>query len=217
MNKLFDNNNPLMKGLSVMASLMAVELLALLCALPVVTAGAAYAAMNDYIIRLVREEEGPLPRSFFRAFSANWKKATALWLLLLAALAFILFDYWAAKVYIPVLRLPVAAVGVLVLTVAFYAFALLTRYENTLRNTLKNAALLAIGYFPRTLGMLLFTAVFWVLGLTAWRVVTPLLVLFGLSLPCYVGMQLMNPMFADLEKIDPPKDGALNNNEEIEP
>lgn len=217
MNKLFDNNNPLMKGLSVMASLMAVELLALLCALPLVTAGAAYAAMNDYILRLVREEEGPLLRGYFRAFSANWKKATVLWLLLAAALAFVRFDYWAAGVYIPLLRLPVAAVGVLLLTVAFYAFALLIRYENTLKNTLKNAALLAVGYFPRTLGILLFVAVFWVLGIAAWRVVAPLLVLFGLSLPCYVGMQIINPIFSELEKNAPSEDGVLNDKEESEP
>lgn len=60
-------------------------------------------------------------------------------------------------------------------------------------------------------------AVFWVLGIAAWRVVAPLLVLFGLSLPCYVGMQIINPIFSELEKNAPSEDGVLNDKEESEP
>ena len=63
-------------------------------------------------------------------------------LLLLAAAAILFFDYMAALTYVPPLRLGIAAIAVILLAFSLYAFALLSRYENTLGRTLKNAAVL---------------------------------------------------------------------------
>ena len=80
-----------------------------------------------------------------------------------------------------------------------YAFAMLARYENTLPRTLKNALLLAVGYFPRTLGMTVFAVGLWLLAIQFLRYGAPTLFLFGLSLPCYVCILLMRGIFAKLE------------------
>ena len=47
--------------------------------------GAALTALYDACIRLVRGEDNELARDYFRAFKANFKKATLAWLLFLAA------------------------------------------------------------------------------------------------------------------------------------
>lgn len=199
MKRLFDMDNPFWKALSVAADLLLLNLCALLCCLPVITTGAAITAMNEVVVHLVRQEEGYVVKPFFRAFAGNLKKGTLLWLLLLAAAGLIYFDYLAALTYIPVLRLPIAALAVIVFAVALYAFALLSRYENTLGNTLKNAVTLAVGYFPRTVGMVVFAVAFWVVAIRFPAVGAPLLLMFGLSLPCYISILLMNGIFNKLE------------------
>ena len=60
------------------------NLLWMVCSLPVFTAGAATAALYDVTLRLAREEEPPLTRQFFKAFRENFRQATILWLILLA-------------------------------------------------------------------------------------------------------------------------------------
>ena len=118
----------------------------------------------------------------------------------LAAAAILYFDYHAAAIYAPLLRYPIAAIGILLLALAMYVFALQARYENTIGGTLKNAVSLAIAYFPRTLGIVVFTLAFWLLAIHFYRFGIPVLVLFGLSLPCYVGSLLLRGVFEKLEK-----------------
>ena len=58
---------------------------------------------------------------------------------------------------------------------------------------------LAIVYFPRTLGIVVFTLAFWLLAIRFYRIGLPVLVLFGLSLPCYVSALLLRGVFEKLE------------------
>lgn len=199
MKKIFDMDNPFMQALSVAADLLAMNVLALLCCLPVITAGAGLTAMNDLAIHLTRQEETYLVKPFFRSFRDNWKQSTLLWLIFLAAAAILYFDYHAAAIYAPLFRYPIAAIGILLLALMIYAFALQARYENTLGGTLKNAVSLAIAYFPRTLGIVVFTLAFWLLAIHFYRFGIPVLLLFGLSLPCYVSMLLLRGVFEKLE------------------
>ena len=199
MKKIFDMDNPFMQALSIAADLLALNILTLLCCLPVLTAGAGLTAMNDLAVHLARQEESYIAKPFFRSFRDNFKQSTILWLIFLAAGFLLYFDYHAAAVYAPMLRYPIAAIGVIVLAIGMYAFALLSRYENSVAGTLKNAVSLAIAFFPRTLGMVVFAAAFWVLAIHFYRIGVPLLIMFGLSLPCYVAALLLKGVFQKLE------------------
>ena len=199
MRWFFDMENPVMRTLSVVADLMVLNLLTIACCLPVVTAGAALTAMNATVIKVVRGEESALVKDYFRAFRENFKKGSAMGLLFLLIFALLCADYLAAQTYIPALCPVVTAIALLVLMLGQYAFAMLARYENTLPRTLKNALLLAVGYFPRTLGMTVFAVGLWLLAIQFLRYGAPTLFLFGLSLPCYVCILLMRGIFAKLE------------------
>ena len=60
MKWFFDMDNPVMRTLSMLADVIVLNLLTLLCSLPIVTAGAAITALNDACIRLVRLEDGEI-------------------------------------------------------------------------------------------------------------------------------------------------------------
>lgn len=199
MNWMFDMENPVMRTLSTAADLILLNLLTLLCSLPVLTLGAALTALNTATIKIVRGEETAPVKDYFRAFRENFTKGAGMGLIFLLIFAVLLADYLAAGRYVPILRPVIAAIALLVLMVGQYAFALLARYENTIGGTLKNALLLAIGYFPRTLGMAVFAVALWLLSIRFLRYGAPILFLFGLSLPCYVIILLMQKVFDNLE------------------
>ena len=192
--------NPVMRALSTTAGLIMLNLLTILCCLPVVTVGAALTALNTAAIKIVRGEETAPVKDYFRAFRVNFKKGTVLGLIFLLVFAVLIVDYLAAGNAVPLLRPVIAAIALLVLMLGQYAFAMLARYENTLRGTLKNALLLSIGYFPRTLGMAVFAAALWLLAIQFLRYGAPILFLFGFSLPCYVTILLLQKVFDNLEK-----------------
>ena len=97
MNRLFDMENPFWQGLSIVADMMMLNLLTLLCSLPLVTLGAAFTAMNDVVIRIVRQEEGGIVRGFGKAFRQNLKNGCLFGLLLLAVMGILYFDYLCAR------------------------------------------------------------------------------------------------------------------------
>lgn len=55
--KLFDIEGPLMQGLTKIADLMILNLLTILCCLPIFTIGAALTALHYQVLKMVRHEE----------------------------------------------------------------------------------------------------------------------------------------------------------------
>jgi len=206
MKKLFSMDNPLMKALSIAADLLILNILTAVLCLPVVTIGPAFVALNDICIRLVRGEEGYIIKPYFQAFAANIKRGLLFSLILIVAGAILYFDYLAAVTYVPELKAAIIAIGVILLAFAFYAFALQARYENTFGGTLKNAALLAIANFPRTLFMVICSIGLWLVCIHFYRVGVPILLLLGISLPTYVNVLLLNGVFRKLEHEDEKED-----------
>ena len=77
-------------------------------------------------------------------------------------------------------------------------FPLLSRFQNTVIGTLRNATVLAAAAFPTTIGM---TAATFFLPVAAWffRPVFPLLLLFGFSGAGYICALLYSPVFKKIE------------------
>ena len=198
--RFFDAGNPLMQGLAIAADLLFLNLLTLVCCLPVFTAGAALTALSDLAQQLVRGEETYVLRGYFRSFRSNFKKGCLLGLIFLGAAALVWLDYRVALAVMPVMRFAAAAVGVLVLAAAIYAFALQARFENSLGGTLKNALALVPAYFPVTLGMVVCTLALWIIALRFINYALPVMLMFGLSLPAYVCAQLYKGVFEKLAR-----------------
>lgn len=206
MKKIFKSDSPIMKALTIAADLLILNLLTIVLCIPIITMGPAVTAMNDIVIHIVRGEEGYTVKPYFQSFKANFKQGMILGLILTAAAGILYLDYLAAQTYIPIMRAPIIAIGVIILAIAFYAFGMLARYENTLRGTMKNAAMLAVGNFPRTLFMVVCAVGLWLVCIHFYQFGIPILLLFGLSLPCYVNILLLNGVFRKLDGEEEPED-----------
>lgn len=175
------------------ADLIVLNLLILLCCLPVFTAGASLTAGYTCILRVVRGQEESLPiRSFFTAFGGAFRKTLPLWLLTLACFCLLALDYYYA-VYVsqPVNRFFLVfsiVMAVMAACVAEWLFPLMARFENARAAHLKNAALLAVARFPKTLLALALTAGWWLIPLCvpeAFTYLGWLWLALGFSLPMY--------------------------------
>ena len=152
--KLFSPDSKFMRAMSLLGDLIVLNLVFLLCCVPVVTVGAALTALDTAAFRLSRGNEGRLLALFFRSFRQSFRRATFLWLLLLLVFAVALLGLRLFSVFGGALRLllvPSALLMLLALFAAGYAFPLLSQFENTVIGTLKNAVFLSLGYLPRTL------------------------------------------------------------------
>lgn len=91
---IFNYDNPVWRFIGKLGDLIILNILWIVCSIPVFTAGASATAVYYVTLKLVRDEDDSTIRSFFRSFKSNFKQATAIWLILLAAGIVLGFDFW---------------------------------------------------------------------------------------------------------------------------
>ena len=156
--------SPLMQFLGKVADLMMLNVLLLLCSLPVVTAGAALTATFKVTQDLVLQEDRGIIKRFFTTFRNEFKQSTGLWLLLLLFYGILAYDIFLVYLYCEgglatTLYVFLGFLVFLVTAVAVYAFSLLARYENRLRHHIRNACFLVIGKIHRTVPAVLLAVI----------------------------------------------------------
>ena len=83
MGNFFDPDGSIMRALSRIADVAILNILWLICCLPVVTAGAATTALVSVTLKMTDDNEGYIFRSYIKAFKRNFKQSTLVWLILL--------------------------------------------------------------------------------------------------------------------------------------
>jgi len=218
MNKLFDNEGSLMVFLSKLADLVWLNVLTLLCCIPIITAGASLTAMYTVTIKMVNKEEGYIARSFFQAFKKNFKQASIIWIIILFIAVLFYGDYrivtYSGIVFPKALPIALTAVIILLYCTFLYLFPVLARYDNTIKNTVKNSFLLSISNLPRTI---LVMAIQFALPVAIYfsQALFPILFLLGFSLPAYISSLLFVKIFNKLEE-RAEAEGTAENEQEIQ-
>ena len=186
MGRIFDMNNKFFSFMSKVADLCILNIICVVCCIPVITAGASITAMYYVTLKMVRNEEAYIVRSFFKSFKQNFKQGFLIELIIGVVAALLIADIricymWAkADGGVPIRLLMFAAIGLLLVlsAVALYAFPMLSKFENTVIGILKNALLLCMHHLPQTLIMLFITyglIVFSINYFTAFIVTIPLI------------------------------------------
>lgn len=205
MKHFFDNANPFFRAMNVAFNLIIINLLTLLCSLPLVTIGTALAAANTVLTSMVEGQEGYPSRQFFQAFRKNLRQGVLSFLVFLLG-AFVLgVDLYGSirlmqGVFRRIFLVTTSLLIVIYAVILFYFYIFLSRYEDSQKTTLKNAAAASVAYFPRTVGMMVIAVAFLALYLRFFLYAVPFIILLGFSLPQYCCALLFVPIFQQIEK-----------------
>lgn len=213
MNSLLNPESKLMLIFTKIAYSAYLNILWFLCCLPVVTAGASTTALFYVTLKMAKDEEGNVTKSFFRAFKENFKKATVIWLILLALGIVLAVDgyifyhmrfenaFWAVGT--AVFLVAVAAYAI----VLMYIFPLLARFENTVRAMFLNSIMLGMRFLLCTAAM---AVIYFGMAFVVINVFTPAIV-FGEGLCALLCSHLLsNILLMCEEKADQPESGGIS-------
>ena len=164
MGRFFGADSKAIRFLNWLSDLMILNVLTILCSIPIVTMGAAITALYDSVWRLQEQVEIKTVRNFFDAFKANFKKSTILWLIFLPIGAVLIFNLYAALTKDVLFPTIFSLFGLVwwLLAVA-WLFPMQSRFENTIWGTIRNSLFLPMGYFPQTFLMAFLNALPWLL------------------------------------------------------
>ena len=207
MRDFFNIESPFMQLLTRVGDLIIVNALYLVCCVPIVTIGAATAALHKVGQAIVYDTDNGIFKTFLRAFRENFRQSTALWLMMVVFGAAMVCNYMLISGFVAgtaatVLKSAlVVAIG-LVLVMASYMFPLMVRYTNTIRELAVNALILAVVKLPRTLGLMILWAMPVVIAVISMQTFLQTLVFWltvGFGFVGYMSGVLLKPVFAELE------------------
>ncbi len=197
------------QGCQTAVDLIVLNLVHLLCCLPIFTIGAAMAALNSCTIKMVRDEETtPIYREYFKAFKSNFRKSTAMWLIMLLILAFMVLDFMisravdsdATRSFLFGLLIVVAIVWACMVS---YLFPLTAFFENTKMNHIRNSLRLAFGKLQYTFPIVVLNLtpllIIFVPGdYIKWMILADIVIWF--SGVAFINARMFNALFNELIK-----------------
>lgn len=202
MGRFFNMDSPLFSFLNKVADLIILNLLTLICCIPVFTVGAAMTGLNYVCLKMVRNEEGYIVRGFFKSFKQNFKQATIIWLIILLVVGVLAGDVFIisySNVAFPTwIKVALLAVGLIVIVALMHVFPVLARFDNTIKNTFRNSLYMGILTLPKTILMI----VFWILPIVIMVLsfqAFPFVFLLGISGPAFLCALLYNKTFKRFE------------------
>lgn len=210
MSRFFDLESPLMTGLNKFADLIILNLLTIVCCIPIFTIGASITALHYVCLKIVRDEETYIVKSYIKSFKQNFKQATIIWLIELVVIVILVMDFYLmghSNVEFPS-WLPAALLAVdgLIFILGLHIFPLLSRFENSVSRTIKNSVMIGILTLPRTVLMAIVCAVPVVLIYFFEQILAPLMLLLGISGPAFVCALIYNKTFKRFEPKQEDKD-----------
>lgn len=208
MNRLFQENSPVIRFLTGFADLIGVNLLLIVFSIPIVTMGAAITAALRVTRDIAKDEAAHIFRTFWRAFRGNFRQATIVWIpyaVLLVGLGWDIYLFQFLLDESAYQKMLILLIVLLVMTVGtgVYLFMLISRFENTVMQQVKNALAMFFHYLPLSILLACLNGIPAVLF-----VVSPYLFLqtfvvwagFGFALICMLNNIILKSAFSVLEK-----------------
>ena len=214
-------DSPVMNLLSTIADLIVLNLLFVICSLPVITFGAAYSAKYYVAMKIVRGEDNGVIVPFFKAFIRNFKQSTAVWLIMIVAIALITLDWrWIsyngwANTALPY-KIGIIAFSIVVALMTITIFPTIARYEMKTAELFKAALIFSIiKFIPLILILALMVgSVIACIWYAQWF---PLIYVFCSTTITYFLCVVFIKQFDKLEKSQAEKLKALKESVEINP
>lgn len=199
-------DNVVVRALSKLGDMICLNVMWLVCCIPVVTIGASTTALYTVMLKLVKNEEGYVFRGFLKAFKTNFKQSTIIWLIVLALGIVWTVDFRMAGLMPGMAGIVMSAIflalGFILLSVLLYIFPLTARYENGIKATFKNALILTVARLPYTLAMDAIVVAAVVVSL--WSTVTivfalPIWLIIGGALIAWANSYILRKVFVIFE------------------
>lgn len=160
--QLFQVDSPLYKFLQRLLDVLILNFWLIVCSIPIITAGASITAAYSVALKMAKEEEGYITKSFFQAFRENWKQGTVLWLITVVCsyIIYLNFEVYSSYEDGPVLLLIIGILASIALFCSLiYAFPQAARYENTIKQYIKNSRQITIRFIGKTLLLVVIVAI----------------------------------------------------------
>lgn len=197
--------------------LVILHFLWLIFSLPIITIGASTSALFSVTLKMVKNEESYIVKSFWQAFKCNLGQSTKLWGIVAGSFAWLMFTMRICikgdSQVLKILGIPNAGVLFIATIALMYIFPIQAKYENSTINILKNSIICSLQYLPYSILML--SIIFIPIVLTGYvksffPIMIVLWMLSGSSLIAFCSSFVLNKIFNRIKVVEQNNSSIVN-------
>ncbi len=201
--KLFNYDSKFMRFFLFLSNITLLNLVWLICCLPIITAGAATAAQH-YSVKQLLAEDTHVFKNFKIGMKTYWKNSSILWIIFLVLAAIFVFDYKIISVNTLPAETVILVISVLAFITLFFtiiwSFPVIVNFTGTAKEIFFNAFMFSFMYAPFTLVTVVLMALF-IVGITRNMFIAAFLILFGPTLIVYVTLLVFEKAFVKYRNV----------------
>lgn len=160
MDNIFRYDNKFFEILDKITDIIVLNLLCIFFSLPVITMGASITAMYSVSMKMAKGKEPYIIKEFIKGFKENFRDATISWILITIVVTVLGLDFYISKMIFSdtlkiVFQFIFTLVSIILVFVLTYIFPIISKFNNTIKQTIINSILIPIQNLPNTILMVL--------------------------------------------------------------
>ena len=203
MENLFRYDGKFWEILEEVTDIVILNFLFIICSIPIISIGASLSALYTVSLKKVNEEHISVSKEFIKSFKLNLKISTLAWLFIVIV-AFVLFlDFYISNLIYNefigiVLKFTCTLVSILLVFNFTYLFPMISKFDNTLKNTVINSTIISLQHLPYTIIMSILNFL-WVILLflliNCYQYILFFYIVIGFGITSYINSILLNKIF----------------------
>ena len=207
LNSIFSLDNGIMRFFSRVYDIVILNIMFIICCIPVVTFGASVTAMYSVTLKMARNEESHIVRGFLKAFKENLKQGAIMGIIAIIIVAFIILDLKIIGMIgdnkLNIIKVLCYAVAIWAYIIFLYAFPILSRFSLTIKQVFKNSFIISIVNIKWTILLILLNIPFVLMLLysgVAMMLLFTILIIFGFSTMALIQSFIFRNIFDKYEE-----------------
>lgn len=175
----------------------------IVASIPIVTIGASVSATYSVSFKHIKNEDISVSKEFIKNFRENFKVSTILWILMIVVGGVLLLDFHISNlIYNEVLSIMLKfisiLVGIIYLFSLTYMFPIISKFDNTIKNTIINSILISIQSLPYTI-IMIFMNMLWIILIFSFenyfKYILFFYIIIGFGIVSYINSIFLNKIF----------------------
>ena len=206
MENLFRYDSKFWEILEEISDIVILNFLFIIFSIPIITIGASSSALYTVSLKKTNEENISVFKEFMRSFKSNFKISTLAWIFTIILASMLFLDFYISNLisikFIGLgLKFISTLVSILLIFNITYLFPMISKFDNTLKNTIINSTIISIQYLPYTIIMSILNVLWIVLLFSLWNSYHYILffyIIIGFGIVSYINSIFLNKIFLKL-------------------
>ena len=156
MNNIFSCDSKFFEKLGEVSNIIILNFIFIISCVPIVTIGVSITSLYYVAMKMVKKQDTYILKEYIKVFKENFKISTIVWFIMIIIGGILIVDLYLVRLVsneliTTILKLIFTMISILYIFTITYVFPIISKFDNSIKNTIINSILISIQNLPYTI------------------------------------------------------------------